>query len=227
MAKSETVSKVIRLGNLLVKELGLEDSNDTLSRWMANYISEQIQIVETTKGKAKEAAEQKCMETILAVWKNRWELQPNFRPFRNFERILETIEQLNPERTIPYYYPDFYEQKKPEENSALAAVGEIDKAARLLLFYVLLKAARESSDSFTPEWLEATEDLGSDADVLVIRKMLSNGYSRDFANLDNYSDHGHAKLESHLRLVELLEKHAKALKAEIKAEIKKSKSKES
>ncbi len=33
---------VVRLGERIVAELGLEESTDTLSRWMAHYIAESI-----------------------------------------------------------------------------------------------------------------------------------------------------------------------------------------
>ena len=63
--------EILNLGKLLVGELGLEYSVDTLSRWMAHYIAEQMRIIESTENDDKKLAEEKCFETILKLWKHR------------------------------------------------------------------------------------------------------------------------------------------------------------
>ena len=84
MEDSGLQTKVINLGKLLVKELGLETSNDTLSRWMAHYIAEKIAKSESLPlGKEKDDAEKDCLETILKVWERRWLLPSGKRPLED------------------------------------------------------------------------------------------------------------------------------------------------
>ena len=42
MEQSEQQKAILELGKLFVKELDLEKSVDTLSRWMAHYVAEKI-----------------------------------------------------------------------------------------------------------------------------------------------------------------------------------------
>jgi hypothetical protein len=42
MENLEQSEKIIDLGKMLVKELGLEPGGDTLARWMAHYLAEKI-----------------------------------------------------------------------------------------------------------------------------------------------------------------------------------------
>ncbi len=70
---SEMKEQVISLGKALVKELELEPGVDTLARWMAHYIAEQIAIAENATDDKKVEAESRCFETILKLWQHRSE----------------------------------------------------------------------------------------------------------------------------------------------------------
>ena len=73
MEHLEQQKKAINLGKLLVNELGLESSNDTLSRWMAHYISEKMLLAEKLpEGEEKNKAEKDCFETILKLKKKQF-----------------------------------------------------------------------------------------------------------------------------------------------------------
>ena len=46
MENSEIQKRIINLGKALVEEIGLDPGVDTLARWMAHYIAEQMEIAE-------------------------------------------------------------------------------------------------------------------------------------------------------------------------------------
>lgn len=97
--------QIINLGKLLVKELGIENSVDTLSRWMAHYVADKIVFIENlTDGKEKDNAQKECFEIILRLWKNRWELPAGKRPLEDFEPILKVLEKINPEKEDLFFY---------------------------------------------------------------------------------------------------------------------------
>jgi hypothetical protein len=224
MEQSETLNKVIKLGELLVKELQQKGVIDTLTRWMAFYIAEKITAAKIEKGEKKAAAEKTCMETILTVWKHRWKLQPEIRPLRNFEHILETLYMLRPECTSSYHFEDDYEPKLGEGNTLLKEVKEIDQATKVCLNFLLSKAANDASTKDTAKWLNSAMYRDPEADLTII-KMLFSGENYSLApeadsqewNYDN--DYAITKLKTDLNSIELLEKHTKSIKAQLKADI--------
>ena len=67
---------VLALGKKLVDELGLEQSVDTLGRWMAHYIAEKMEAAESATGEARDRKMSECSDAILKLWAHRSEL-PN------------------------------------------------------------------------------------------------------------------------------------------------------
>src|SRR6266568_861860 len=88
----EIHQRAIRLGKALVHELEPDGSVDTLSRWMAHYIAEQLVILEDSSSDM--GAKQRCFDTILKVWQHRAELPDGCRPFENFEPIFQVLNRL-------------------------------------------------------------------------------------------------------------------------------------
>src|SRR4051812_43936360 len=71
-AHSKPWPDVVRLGQRIVRELGLEDSNDTLGRWMAHRIAELMERAEQAEDKDdREEARRECADLILGVWSRR------------------------------------------------------------------------------------------------------------------------------------------------------------
>jgi hypothetical protein len=63
---------VVRLGQTIVAELGLEQSNDTLGRWMAHRLAELINRAESAKIESeKEAVRKSVSDLIIALWDHR------------------------------------------------------------------------------------------------------------------------------------------------------------
>ena len=178
MEKSEAQQKAINLGKMLVKELQLEPSVDTLGRWMAHYLAIKINEAENATGEEKKAIEKECFDIILRIWKHRWKLPGNSKPFRNFEPIFEFMVKLNPERQPPFYF-DAFEGKK--ENTAmklsksdewLSIAKNTDKYARICITQALQNAALELSTTEQEEWLKNAPRLTEDIDVKIIKYVL-------------------------------------------------------
>lgn len=174
--------QIINLGKLLVKELGLEDEVDTLSRWMAHYVAEKITLLETLPaGKEKDKAQKECFETILKLWQNRWHLPPEKRLLKNFQPILGVLEKINPERESPFFYSPSRRNLPAENNSTLDKVSkyiqtieEIDKVARIWINFLLEQAALAAKDKNTEDILENVLPAPYNYDIDTIRVLFDD-----------------------------------------------------
>lgn len=150
VAKSEHTSTVMELGKRLVCELGLEDSTDTLSRWMAHHIAELITRSEQAGG-SNRALNHECYEAILQLWRHRHELPDGKRPFEEVEPVARAIASLDPESTYPRYFQrprgrQEKEDKSPSEQWLEVAEG-IDYTARILISECFKLAAPSAPDA--------------------------------------------------------------------------------
>ncbi|MCQ8183488.1 hypothetical protein NP603_20420 [Methylomonas sp. SURF-1] len=172
-------AKVISLGKALVDELGLEPGVDTLSRWLAHFIAEQLACLDNAKGEEKAQVQHRCFETILTLWQHRSSFRNNHRPFENFEAIFKTLDALNPENRHSFYR--FWNQDDEADN----AVGEedakpwldmaigIDQAARVWINFALNQAVERALDEKTKDWLDKAISLMPDDDLVVIHRLVS------------------------------------------------------
>lgn len=170
-------TEALILGKLLVKELGLEESVDTLSRWMAHHIAQKMSNIESATGNEKQVAEAECFETILKLWKHRAYYQAGNKPFENYEPIFRTLYGINPNSEKPYYFQQEYSNvddsdaiEDPVKKQLLIA-SQIDKTARIWLKAVFRKAAECAMDKKTEEWIYAAAPFSNNNDEsqLIIR----------------------------------------------------------
>jgi hypothetical protein len=182
MENSEIRERIISLGKALVEELGLEPGVDTLARWMAHYIAEQITIAENTTGDEKSEAEERCFETVLKLWQYRSSLPDGRRPLENFEPIFRALERLDPEASRPFYYspPNFRSSESDDSTEEFqddvlkwtqVALG-IDRMARVLIDYVFRQAALNAVDEKTLSWLKNATDLPQNEDLSIVVQYL-------------------------------------------------------
>lgn len=171
--------KVISLGKALVDELGLEPGVDTLSRWLAHYIAEQLTCLDSAKGEVKAQVQHRCFETILTLWQHRSSFRNNHRPFENFEAIFKTLDALNPEN--PHSFYRFWNQDDEADNAVSdedakqwlnMAIG-IDQAARVWINFALSQAVERALDEKTKDWLDKAISLMPDDDLVVIHRLVS------------------------------------------------------
>lgn len=181
-------TEVLKLGKLLVEELGLETSVDTLSRWMAHYIAQQMNEIETSSGADKQAAEEKCFESILKLWKHRASFQTGDKPFVNFEPIFQTLDRLNPDYDEPFYFQSEYAVKDKSENvddivkQYLFMATKIDEIVRIWLKFIFQQAVEQAIDERTEQWINAASPLSDNVEVSLIVRMLSDCDETDIAD---------------------------------------------
>ena len=86
---------VLKLGQKIVDELGLDQTVDTLGRWMAHYIAEKIGDVEAATGEDRAQKMAECSDAILKLWVHRSKLLSGKRPFEEFESIFRALQSLD------------------------------------------------------------------------------------------------------------------------------------
>lgn len=166
MESSVPADNLLALGRQLVEELNLDDSNDTLGRWMAHYIAGLIADVESTGGDEKNVAEHKCFEAILELWKHRSMLPNGKRPFEELEPVLRAIQSLDPEHKKVRYYNSCRPNNEMtadslEQEKWLSLADGLDYSAKLLIGYCLSQAASASLDK-SHEWVKLAEGIEED-----------------------------------------------------------------
>jgi hypothetical protein len=203
MEQSEQQTAVLELGKLLVRELDLETSVDTLSRWMAHYVAEKIKYSESlAEGVKKKNAEKECFSLILDLWKHRWHFKSERRPLRNFDHLFDILEKLDPEKKEPFYFRLSIDQFKEKEDESfdpsdiknLSSLAlQIDKIARIWINYLLHETVVNAKNEKIEKIIDHAVNLTDSMDARIIkvvfedsRKMISNE-SVDQEELDRKS----------------------------------------
>ncbi len=185
MVNLETQKSIIKLGEQLVKELKLDPHGDTISRWMAHYIAEQITIAKQSTGLKKRNAEKNCFEAILKLWESRSYFPNGKRPFEKFEVIGEALEKISPNNSAPYYYTE-YNNSKPKRNKKLKSLLDIakviDEVARVWLEQVFEEAIKNSSNKGIKIYLKNALHFKPNNDTMTIVKFLDEGENIDDQN---------------------------------------------
>ena len=169
---------LLDLGKKLVNELGLDQSVDTLSRWMAHYLAELILDAESAEAEDKPSKQAKCVETILELWRRRTEF-PSGRRLENVEPILRALESLDPcDKKRRYFpWPRMVDQDAEPETEAgkwLKLADGLDYTARLLIRHCLQLAAQNAVDE-SKEWVDLAKSAGVEDDVEIrVLRMLSD-----------------------------------------------------
>jgi hypothetical protein len=112
-------SDVVTLGKTIVRDLGLEESNDTLGRWMAHRLAELMREAEVGQGeKARDAGRKAASDLVLRIWDHRssW---PLGWPPPNAAKILE---ELDP--------PPYRERRAHTGSPWLDSLAELDQLHR-------------------------------------------------------------------------------------------------
>jgi len=155
------------LGQRLVAELGLEDSVDTLGRWMAHYVAELIVASEQAPPTEKTARRKACSDAILELWSHKHELPNGKRPFGDAEWLLRLIQQLDPEDERPRYFRSERENLPKalgkQAGKWIALAEGFDSVAKMLVLECLLAADRASVHK-AASWLRLAEAAGAQAD---------------------------------------------------------------
>ena len=95
--QSRLPSEVLRLGARIVRELELEQSVDTLGRWMAHHLAEVMQEAESAEGGDKELARESAVDLILKLWSHKQSLPNGAYPLNDLKTVMSVVGQLSPE----------------------------------------------------------------------------------------------------------------------------------
>ena len=166
MEQSKQFSDVLALGKKLVQELGLVQSVDTLSRWMAHYISELILEANQAEDEKKQKIQTQCQKAILDLWKHIEVFPRGARPLEDLEPIFATIRALNPDVST-YFYEE--EAQKCIDRSKLSEEAKqwldlsrgLDYSARLLI-NMCLKKVVEMTLKECQEWAGLSRKANAD-----------------------------------------------------------------
>jgi len=125
---------VLELGQHLVRELNLDDSVDTLGRWIAHHIAELISAAEkATSKKDRLAAQKRAMEAILRIWEHRESLPGYAYPLARYDEILSVMDHLRPDNN-PFRFNQIRESKI-EQSAAIL----FDRLTRLVISLLFMK----------------------------------------------------------------------------------------
>jgi hypothetical protein len=105
--RSKPPKDVLALGVRLVQELNLDQSVDTLGRWMAHHVAELMERAENAKSeKDRRAAGREAASTILELWKRRPALPGNVYPLARYAALLHRLDEaINRTDPFAYSYP--------------------------------------------------------------------------------------------------------------------------
>ena len=157
---------MLELGRKLTKELDLDQSVDTLGRWMSHYIAGLILDSEKASAEERPAKMRECCDAIINLWKHRHVLPDGKRPFEEIEPILRTLESIDPEDNSPRYFRSVRAvaddaEDNDETESWLKLIDGLDYSAKLLIRYCLTQAAKSALDK-SVEWVSLAEAAGAD-----------------------------------------------------------------
>ena len=153
------------MGQRIVRELGLEDSNDTLGRWMAHRIAELIERAEQASedSEAQEEARRECADLILRVWSRRsgW---PYGQPLAKLAAALEKLVAK----------PNPYDRRsqEPKEQSWTGVFPLLDKIHQRERQVHRDAALAEHSPEESKSWLEEHEDDMAEEETDTLRRLV-------------------------------------------------------
>ncbi len=178
MAGFETQSKVISLGEALVKELTKNDHSTTLSRWLAFYIAGQIEAAKKAKGPERKRAQQRCFEAILQLWKHRSSMPNGLHPFGGFEPILRVLADIDPDKPSAFYAGARVDSKKARDKKSaevetmMQFVAGTDHAARILIEAGLELAVAHAQTPRTKAYLTRVHGKVKKDDIMSVARLM-------------------------------------------------------
>lgn len=222
MAVSVHCEATLELGRKLTQELGIDQSVDTLGRWMAHYIAELIQDAEKASAEERPAKLRACCDAILNLWKHRHTLPNGKRPFEELEPLLRVLESLDPENDTPRYFLSVRgsvdgSEENDEMKSWLELIDCLDYSVKILIRYCLTQAAQTALNK-SVEWVALAEAAGADESVEypIIR------LASDEDSMLKSSDPGEKerkRIEDRIERLEAFAKMAMAVVSELRQEV--------
>lgn len=211
-------ANVLDLGERLVSELGLEDSTDTLGRWMAHYIAQLIEEVREATPVDRPSKEKACAEAILELWRHRHDL-PHGRGHFEPEPLLRAIASLDPEAVSKRYFAPIRrgaaEDSEVEEWLQLA--DGIEFTARMLIVQCLVEASAEAGNKMRA-WIAMAEAAGIEEDApTVVFRFVNDEY--DAVTTADPDEARREELQNRIKRLREFARLAKMLESRLRARL--------
>ncbi len=161
--------KVLKLGKTLISELNLDYTANTLARWMAHYIAELIQKIETSKSEEeKKQLKKECCELILELWSKR-ERVPIKKPTERLKPIISVLELLkeNEHPFIPFILPSNSKNIKSKTWSEFLKV--IKESSERIFNKSLLSLIDDKILEKDNQWVEKHGEFLSNEEKVIIK----------------------------------------------------------
>ena len=94
---------VLALGQVIVRQLELEDRGTVLERWLAHHLAEIIAEADQAVGAEKAASEAQAVDLVLKLWAHRRALPEPADPLGGYRKAVEVLARLVPEAN-PWAY---------------------------------------------------------------------------------------------------------------------------
>lgn len=158
---------------MLITQLELDESRDTISKWMANYIAEKMDLAEHGSGQERKLAQKECSEAIIMLWNHRWNLPKGKRPLERFDKIFDVLNSLRQERMHPLYFQKELDLQDVVDNEWLKITYDIDKGARTAILLALHQATVQENTQASGDFLNYAPRNEKEKDLLIIDELLS------------------------------------------------------
>ncbi len=211
-ALSRLSPEAVALGRALVSQLKGGRDVDVLTAWMAHDIAAKI-----TAAKAKpddEEAQRSCASAILELWEHRAVYPHQKRPTESFERILKTIERLDPTARQPFFLREDLDLSG-EAGKWVKIALDFDEAARVLIRHILGIAAAKSAPEVL-KWSDLAREAGLDGPDLHAVRFVIRGLG---GSEPTEREVQHKHVEGLMARLELLRTAADTVGAELRAEL--------
>lgn len=132
-----------QLGEILVKEHGLEDSVSTLERWMLHYLAELFDKEKScANGDQKQETQHEIKDIILEFWQLRYQLAGEDSLFKKNQDLVNTLERISTQSITPYssFFNPYSQKAQSSANTEWQdKLIAIDTATKLLMSNCVLK----------------------------------------------------------------------------------------
>lgn len=176
MEKSNNEQKIVELGKVIVKELELEPGVDTLSKWMAHYLSELFNKLENAEDSDhKKQIEQECVDVILKLWQNKSSLPVSIDPMKTVKDAISVLDQLKGSEMA--FSSLRYMRGKDLSSSFGEFANEIDRSAYQMIKLSIMLSLANKEFINSKKWnTEFRETLSKEESKLI--DLLDSYFSR-------------------------------------------------
>jgi len=174
----------LELGKAIASAL---DDTDTLGRWMAHYLAEQLDALDALQGAELAQAESEVADLIIRLWRHRRSLPTRSSALAAVDSVERAIARLDPDRPMWGYYSPFGDEPTPgeqitETDASLRVALAIDRAAGDVV-HALVGYAAATAEVTDAEWVQLGLRVGDET----LRRVRRIRFETASATVDDWS----------------------------------------